>query len=168
MIREFHKSTRELHEITERVESTGWVPIQIRPASMSCRSCGEVIPDGALKCNVCGTVVSVTDFSIEKDEEACLIVVAGSMAGDVLPLKFEVHVLGRGEEADLVLLDLEVSRRHARFKRYKDHYVVEDLNSANGTWINGHRIQEKRLLMPGDRVRLGQTELVVRYNPIQY
>jgi pSer/pThr/pTyr-binding forkhead associated (FHA) protein len=100
----------------------------------------------------------------QQEYGATLIVVEGSMAGQVFLLEYEVHVIGRGEEADLVVLDPEISRMHARLKRHENHYIIEDLRSANGCWINDARVEGRQLLLPGDRLRLGQTELIIRYS----
>src|SRR3954447_13604087 len=56
--------------------------------------------------------------------------------------------------------DTEISRRHARFRRAPDgRIVVEDLNSTNGTLVNGQRIAGPRVLAPGDRITVGRTTL---------
>src|SRR5438045_368589 len=58
--------------------------------------------------------------------------------------------------------DSEISRRHARVSRGPDgRLTVEDLGSANGTYVNGERIDSPRTLAPGDVVRLGKTVLQV-------
>jgi hypothetical protein len=64
---------------------------------------------------------------------------------------------GRGLDNDVVLDSLSVSREHARLLQ-ADGLYVEDLGSRNGTFVNGQRVQRARV-RPGDRVRLGATEL---------
>jgi pSer/pThr/pTyr-binding forkhead associated (FHA) protein len=66
---------------------------------------------------------------------------------------------------DQVLDDSSVSRMHARFSLDRDgKMTVRDLNSSNGTWLNGERLQpnESRTLQQGDHVRLGRMEFVFR------
>jgi pSer/pThr/pTyr-binding forkhead associated (FHA) protein len=60
-------------------------------------------------------------------------------------------------------LELGVSRRHFRMTRNGDQFYVEDLNSMNGTVINGQRIPPHSLhpLRPGDRIMLGKMELAL-------
>jgi len=64
---------------------------------------------------------------------------------------------------DAPLLDAQVSRRHARFCARGEHATVEDLNSANGTRLNGKRIKpyQPARVRPGDTVRLGNIEFTV-------
>lgn len=63
-------------------------------------------------------------------------------------------VIGRAPECDLTLPFSQVSRRHANISRQGDQYFLEDLNSANGSFINGTAVQ-KSLLKDGDEIRLG-------------
>jgi pSer/pThr/pTyr-binding forkhead associated (FHA) protein len=65
-------------------------------------------------------------------------------------------VLGR-QAADLLVDDPQVSRRHASVRPAGDALEVEDHGSRNGTWVNGTRIGGPIRLVPGDRVRLGDT-----------
>jgi hypothetical protein len=64
--------------------------------------------------------------------------------------------IGR-EGCDIVLSDSEVSRRHAMVRREGDVFVIEDLGSTNGTFVNGERITAPRRLTEGDEVRFGDT-----------
>ena len=66
-------------------------------------------------------------------------------------------VVGRGEDADVQILDPDLSRQHCVFVPDVDTYIVRDMDSRNGTWVNDKRIEEVRLA-PGDRVRLAGTE----------
>jgi pSer/pThr/pTyr-binding forkhead associated (FHA) protein len=70
-------------------------------------------------------------------------------------------VVGRGH-CDVVLVDPEVSRRHALVTEAAGGPTVEDLGSRNGTWVNGHRIGGAHRLRPGDEVRFGNTVWLVR------
>lgn len=64
--------------------------------------------------------------------------------------------IGR-EGCDMTIPDAEISRRHARLLREDDALVIEDLDSSNGTFVNGERISGKRSLKQGDEVRFGDT-----------
>jgi pSer/pThr/pTyr-binding forkhead associated (FHA) protein len=70
-------------------------------------------------------------------------------------------VLGRGEHADLQLLDMRVSRRHAEVNRFGRDYRVQDLGSRNGTQVNGRKVDNERLA-DGDLISLGGLEIVFR------
>jgi pSer/pThr/pTyr-binding forkhead associated (FHA) protein len=83
---------------------------------------------------------------------------AGPLAGRRVEVAAAL-VLGR--QADLVIDDPQVSRRHATVRPAGDRLEVEDLGSLNGTWVNGARIDGPARLGPGDRVRLGDTTFEV-------
>lgn len=84
---------------------------------------------------------------------------------EVLLLDGRSVILGKKkEEADCVLEDMSVSRMHARITKEKDGFYLEDLNSTNGTWKNGLRLQpyEKRKLEKEDEIKLGKVVLFFR------
>ena len=68
-------------------------------------------------------------------------------------------VVGRSGNAGVILLDGMVSRTHARFSLNAGSMTVEDLGSANGTFVNGQKIRTLVSLKPGDRILLGATIL---------
>jgi pSer/pThr/pTyr-binding forkhead associated (FHA) protein len=72
------------------------------------------------------------------------------------------HVLGR--DADLVVsLDFPtVSRRHARIRIGGERTTLLDLDSKNGTWVNGRRVEGEADLADGDEIRLGSLRLTFR------
>jgi adenylate cyclase len=65
----------------------------------------------------------------------------------------QVRIGRAADRNDLVLDDAQVSREHAILKRIRNSYMLVDLNSANGTWVNGQRIKE-RILANGDSVSI--------------
>jgi len=67
-------------------------------------------------------------------------------------------VLGRSREADIVIQDPNVSRRHAELRRDEDGWQVVDLGSTNGIKVNGRRV-EQQPLSPGDAITIGVTDL---------
>ncbi len=73
--------------------------------------------------------------------------------------------IGRAADRnDLVLDDAQVSREHAILKRIRNSYMLVDLNSANGTWVNGQRIKE-RIIANGDSATIGKYTLEYRAEP---
>lgn len=74
--------------------------------------------------------------------------------------------LGRHPSNSLHLTDHKVSRFHAAIERTPEGLVLRDLDSRNGTWVNGKRIQ-KALLRPGDEIRIGGIRLVFEESPSQ-
>ncbi len=81
----------------------------------------------------------------------------GKYAGQEFPLgPEESYIAGRSPEADIVLADDTVSRKHARFYRTRDLVWVRDLGSRNGTIVNGQTVQ-RHCLREGDRVAIGSS-----------
>ena len=68
--------------------------------------------------------------------------------------------IGRSGQNDILLNDSTVSSQHARIYTYFDASYIEDLNSTNGTYINGKAIQ-KHLIKPGDVIRIGRKQLKI-------
>lgn len=66
--------------------------------------------------------------------------------------------IGRGADADVTLADSKCSRIHAAIRYWDDIFVVRDMGSRNGTYVNGTRVDVARLC-PGDVVTIGNCEL---------
>lgn len=89
-----------------------------------------------------------------------LTVVTGSEPGKRFKLGFnDSAVIGRASDCDLSLNDSEISSRHAEIKFDKGILVIKDLNSKNGTLINGVPIHTVHYLQDGDQILIGRTEL---------
>ena len=86
-----------------------------------------------------------------------IIVRTGPNPGTVTELTKEVSLIGRDVTNDVVIGDAEVSRQHSRITRTPGGYVLEDLGSTNGTFVNGERLTTPRVLNPGDLIALGET-----------
>lgn len=84
-----------------------------------------------------------------------LTVIKGFNKGEVFPLQEDRIVIGRGEDNEIVLNIAEISREHALLTKQEDSYILKDLNSTNGTFVDKKRIGGKYLLKPGDTVMLG-------------
>jgi Mg-chelatase subunit ChlD len=80
-----------------------------------------------------------------------------------IPFSRDELVIGRGEECDVIIPHASISRAHARVKKLKPGYVLFDLQSKNGTYVNGRPIVEN-LLKDGMKVRIGEVEFVF-YGP---
>ena len=89
-----------------------------------------------------------------------------SVEGRILTqLDNSVYTIGKKKgEVEVVLEDASISRMHARILKEQENYFLEDLNSTNGTFKNGLRMQpyEKRKLEEGDEIRLGKITLMFR------
>ncbi|MET0467285.1 MAG: FHA domain-containing protein [Aeromicrobium sp.] len=91
---------------------------------------------------------------------AMLLVQRGPDAGSRFLLDQDVISAGRHPSSDIFLDDISVSRRHATFSRRGSGYVVTDLGSLNGTYVNRDRIDGDIPLSGGDEVQLGKYRLI--------
>jgi len=92
---------------------------------------------------------------------ATLVLVAGTRPGEVYTLK-DVTVIGRDPMADIMIDDSAVSRRHVKLTLHGDACIVEDLGSANGTFVGGSRITRMEVTN-GERIQLGP-RVVLRFS----
>ncbi len=90
---------------------------------------------------------------------ATLIVLQGPDKGRTLRTSDEVVVIGRGG-TQVPLTDPTISRRHAELRVTDGNWLIADLGSANGTYVNGVRLQRPARLKHGDQIRVGSTLLV--------
>lgn len=90
---------------------------------------------------------------------AWLIQERGPAPGKITELDGTLTTIGRGESNTLVLTDGHLSRQHALIRFLENNYILDDLNSANGIFVNGERLQ-RRVLRQGDRITIGTTVMV--------
>lgn len=95
---------------------------------------------------------------------ALLIVQHGATAGARFLLDAERTTAGRHPKADIFLDDVTVSRKHAEFIFSPQGYLVRDVGSLNGTYVNRTRIDEG-LLVAGDEVQIGKFRLTYHPSP---
>jgi pSer/pThr/pTyr-binding forkhead associated (FHA) protein len=90
-----------------------------------------------------------------------LVVRQGPVAGQVFELNQNEISIGRDIANDFVINDAEVSRKHARLTLEGDRYKIEDLNSTNGTYIDGQRLIGPHLMAIGEIIMFGDNVGVV-------
>lgn len=90
---------------------------------------------------------------------ALLVVLRGPNTGARFLLDDDIVSSGRHPESDIFLDDVTVSRQHATFERSADQFVVKDVGSLNGTYVNRERIDDS-VLQTGDEVQIGKYRLV--------
>ena len=95
---------------------------------------------------------------------ALLIVQRGPTAGARFLLDTERTLAGRHPSADIFLDDVTVSRRHAEFLAHESGYIVRDVGSLNGTYVNRERI-DSAVLVAGDEVQIGKYRLTYHPSP---
>lgn len=91
-----------------------------------------------------------------------LVVIEGPLQGTVIPLDVVQITIGRAPDSTLVIDDDYASSRHARIYPSEGSWVVEDLGSTNGTWIDRTRITSPTVLPVGAPLRVGRTTLQIQ------
>jgi len=87
-----------------------------------------------------------------------LVVIYGADLGRQYRLGPERLLIGRLHRSDILIEDSSVSREHAAIERKDGRFILEDLKSTNGTFINGESV-DVRILSHGDKIRVGNTVL---------
>jgi pSer/pThr/pTyr-binding forkhead associated (FHA) protein len=89
-----------------------------------------------------------------------LVVKRGPNAGSKFVLDSDLTRAGRHPDSDIFLDDVTVSRRHAEVVHGSDGYVLRDVGSLNGTYLNRERIETEAPLQNGDELQIGKFKLV--------
>jgi hypothetical protein len=90
---------------------------------------------------------------------------SGPTPGVTFPLEGDQLIIGRDSSNSVAINDAEISRKHSRLSFQGGKYVLEDLGSTNGTFVNGQRLAGPVVLKPGDVVSLGE-QIVLMYDAI--
>ncbi len=90
-----------------------------------------------------------------------LIMRSGPTPGAAFTLEGDQMSIGRDSTNDIVINDAEISRRHARLTFQGGKFVLEDLGSTNGTFVNGQRLAGPRVLKAGEVVSFGEQIVLV-------
>ena len=110
------------------------------------------------------TAPPVTGLDALSAGSALLVVKRGPNAGSRFLLDQSTTSAGRHPESDIFLDDVTVSRRHAEFRREGGEFVVVDVGSLNGTYVNREPV-DTALLANGDEVQIGKFRLVYLTGP---
>jgi diguanylate cyclase (GGDEF)-like protein len=92
-------------------------------------------------------------------DRAYLIVLTGEGVGSMFRIEGE-SVIGRSASTTIRLNDDGVSRRHAKLTQQGTQIILEDLKSANGTFVNDEQVVGERILKDGDKIRIGSTTIL--------
>ncbi|NIV33630.1 MAG: FHA domain-containing protein, partial [Anaerolineae bacterium] len=143
---------------------------------MKCNQCGAELAPGARYCGECWAVVTSPEPAEGTPPGAGmappsspaptgrLVVEIGPDEGREFRLRGTMRI-GRSEDSEITLADAQASRHHAAISPDPDGFTIQDLNSSNGTFVNGKRLDEPRLLKDGDRLRVANTVLAFRWAP---
>src|SRR5580692_3743899 len=94
-----------------------------------------------------------------KRDRAYLVVLAGTSVGEMYKIEADKTIIGRGQRAQVRLLDDGISREHAQIVIEGSHILLEDLGSTNGTFCNGLKVDRKELV-DGDKILVGSTTIL--------
>lgn len=99
------------------------------------------------------------------EELGTIIVVSLAGREDLLPdvayvLRDDMTTIGRHDSCTIQVVDGEISRQHLQVRRDGSEYYASDMGSANGTRVNGHRINGEVRLCEGDRIEIGSTRMI--------
>lgn len=141
-----------------------------------CPACRHIIDPGARYCGWCGAAlagaVDTESFAVTGDSgplpeidpslkggiaagDGVLVVLRGPDQGTRFPLDLPVITVGRAPDSAIFLDDVTVSRRHAEFERTDAGWLITDVGSLNGSYVNRQRI-ESQVLAQGDEVQIGK------------
>jgi hypothetical protein len=94
----------------------------------------------------------------QQEFPAIVVIDGGQHTAQYWILDRERMILGREEDCDICIPQRQISRQHAVFTREApDRYLIEDLHSKNGTWVNGVKLEGTRQLSDGDEIYLALT-----------
>lgn len=96
---------------------------------------------------------------------AVLTVIRGPDSGRRVEFTDPCVLIGRDSRTNIRLHDSEASRQHAELRQSPEGYLLHDLGSSNGSYVNGKRVQDT-LVRTGDLIRLGQTEMIFTAGPV--
>ena len=93
------------------------------------------------------------------------VIRSGPNTGKIYPLEAPEIIIGRDASNGVAINDAEVSRKHAKLSLHGSAYVIQDLGSTNGTFVNGQRITGTQVLNAGNTVSFGEN-IVLMYEAI--
>ncbi len=124
----------------------------------------EIVPRGrvGVKASLEDRALQDHTVALTRPVEATSTAVGGArlrLGERVIPLDKPFVTIGRSMDNDIILESGDVSRRHAHIKLRQGAYVLADLGSTNGTWVNDQRVESEWVLHHGDRIRIAHFEM---------
>src|SRR3954447_18800423 len=108
-------------------------------------------------------------FAMESEQSIAptLQILSGPLAGRLFKVDRDLIIIGRNPDCDLVLAPKSVSRRHAQIVRRGAEYVLKDLGSTRGTYLNGEKLSEPKALKNGCTLQIGELQLLYKSQAVQ-
>ena len=101
---------------------------------------------------------------MESELQATLVVRGGQNSGAIVALVGGPITMGRRSDNDIVVDETTVSRRHSLIMNTPGGYVVRDLNTTNGTFVNQNKLnQSEHMLRHGDQIKLGGSDITIMF-----
>lgn len=143
-------------------------PLPARPSAPGyCFRCGSANNPVNRHCVACGYDMAAHRYDNDRFTtrggrplRCRLIFRTGPFANMVFMLHQDVTTIGRSIGNDVLLQDETVSRQHARLTFIRGKWLIEDVRSANGVWVNGVKVRNPLALEHGDTVRLGDVQML--------
>ena len=88
-----------------------------------------------------------------------LAAISGKLKGTIFSIDVDTFVIGRETAANVCIADASVSRRHSKIEKQDNGFLVTDLESLNGTFVNDLPVKS-RILQHGDRIRIGDSQFI--------
>jgi hypothetical protein len=131
---------------------TGLIFLMVKRRQRVCAICGKALPANSNRCPYCTNLSQHTSYG-----KIQLYAEKGPVAGQIFPLKTRRTIIGRDTRtSNIILNDNSTSRQHAIIENRGNHFTITDLNSSNGTFVNGERITRKSL-RNGDKIKISAT-----------
>ncbi|MFV0318860.1 MAG: FHA domain-containing protein [Microbacterium sp.] len=118
---------------------------------------GTPLPDAAPAPRTPAGITKATTDTADR-----IVVTSGPKAGMELPLGTEPLTIGRSSESGLVIRDDYTSTQHARLMLWGQQWMLEDLDSTNGTWHDGQRVSTPVPVLVGAPIKVGATTFELR------
>ena len=121
---------------------------------LECLKCGYENRPNVNFCTQCGNKIVLSN-----EREPTLTMLFGEGQELIFSIKRNRTTIGRDIENDIVLRDSKISKVHAIIVKENGEIWIEDLDSKNGVYVNGRKIEGKKKLMNGNLIKLGFTIL---------
>jgi diguanylate cyclase (GGDEF)-like protein len=155
------KNKRQLIGLsTEERRSVGKMTMPLPQVPLLPEMLGQMSAPAEEEATVIAKIEDLRQQLTEKRDRVCLLVIAGHLTGQMFRVEQTCSHLGRSSECEISLRDNDISRIHARIEqRDEETFLLEDLKSTNGTFVNGRRVKSY-VLQDGDRIQLGRSTIL--------